>query len=42
LFYIGGNRGAKASVEITFPNAPSGLTHAEIIVGKTPADTCAP
>ena len=39
LFYIGGRYGAKASVEIMFPNAPSGITHAEIIIGKTPSDT---
>ena len=39
LFYISGQYHAKASVEITFPNAPEGVTSAEIIVGKTPADT---
>ena len=39
LFYIGGRYRAKASVEVTFPNAPAGGTPAEIIVGKTPADT---
>ena len=39
LFHITGKDGAKASVEITFPNAPSGSTHAEILVGKTPIDT---
>jgi hypothetical protein len=39
LFYIGGEYHAKASVEITFPNAPEGTTSAEIIVCKTPADT---
>jgi hypothetical protein len=39
LFEIYGGNYAKASVEITFPNAPPGVTHAEIIVGKTPEDT---
>jgi hypothetical protein len=39
LFYIGGEYHAKASVEITFPNAPAEATRAEIIVDKTPADT---
>lgn len=39
LFYIGGEYHAKASVEITFSNAPEGITSAEIIVCKTPADT---
>jgi hypothetical protein len=39
LFEIAGEYHAKASVEITFPNAPSGVTPAEIIVCKTPADT---
>lgn len=39
LFYIGGRYRAKASVEITFPNAPAEATSAEIIVCKTPADT---
>jgi hypothetical protein len=39
LFYISGEYHAKASVEITFPNAPPGTTHAEIIVCKTPIDT---
>jgi len=39
LFYISGEYHAKASVEITFPNAPPGTTHTEIIVCKTPADT---
>ena len=39
LFEIYGAYHAKASVEITFPNAPSGVTPAEIIVCKTPADT---
>jgi hypothetical protein len=39
LFYIYGGYHAKASVEITFPNAPPGVTHAEIIVDKTPSDT---
>jgi hypothetical protein len=42
LFEISGKRHAKASVEITFPTAPPGVTHAEIIVGKTPEDTEAP
>jgi len=39
LFYIGGRYRAKASVEITFANAPAGVTPAVIIVCKTPADT---
>jgi hypothetical protein len=39
LFSIGGEYRADAMVEITFPNAPAGVTHAEIIVFKTPADT---
>jgi hypothetical protein len=39
LFEIHGGNKAKASVEITFPNAPAGITHAEIIVGKTPEET---
>jgi hypothetical protein len=39
LFYITGPYHAKASVEITFPNAPPGVTQAEIVVGKTPPDT---
>ncbi len=39
LFYISGDYHAKASVEITFPNAPPGTTPAEIIVCKTPPDT---
>jgi hypothetical protein len=39
LFYISGEYHTKASVEITFPNAPLGVTPAEIIVCKTPADT---
>jgi len=39
LFAIFGRHGAKASVEITFPNAPPGVTKADIIVGKTAIDT---
>ena len=39
LFYIGGERRAKASVEISFPNTPTEPAKAEIIVGTTPADT---
>ena len=39
LFYIGGRYRAKASVEITFANAPARVIPAEIIVCKTPADT---
>ena len=39
LFSIGGEYRATASVEITFKNAPEGVTHAEIIVLKTPSDT---
>jgi hypothetical protein len=42
LFHIYGKHGAKASVEIIFPNAPEGTTRAEIIVGKTPIDTKPP
>lgn len=42
LFHIYGKHGAKASVEIVFPNAPEGTTHGEIIVGKTPIDTKPP
>jgi hypothetical protein len=42
LFYVYGEQNAKASMEITFPDAPPGTTRAEIIVGKTPADTCSP
>ena len=39
LFSIGGKYGATASVEITFQNAPPGITHADIVVLKTPSDT---
>ena len=39
LFYISGERHTKASVEITFTNAPAGITPAEIVVCETPADT---
>jgi len=39
LFYIGGKYHAKASVEIVFSNAPPGVTRADILIGKTPADT---
>jgi hypothetical protein len=42
LFYISGEHGAKASVEITFPDAPPGKSNADIIVGKTPIDTKPP
>jgi hypothetical protein len=42
LFRISGAYHARASVEITFANAPPGTTHAEIIVCKTPPDTCSP
>ena len=38
LFQIHGECGAKALVEITFRNAPPGVTHAELIVCKHPAD----
>src|SRR5205085_11573322 len=38
LFYVAGEYHAKAAVEITFPNAPPAAIHADIIVGKTPAD----
>jgi hypothetical protein len=39
LFLIGGEYRAKAVVEISFKNAPPRVTHAEILVIKTPADT---
>jgi hypothetical protein len=39
LFYIGGRYHAHAVVEITFSNAPPEPTPAEILIGKTPADT---
>jgi hypothetical protein len=39
LFYISGKYRAKASVEITFPNAPAEAARAEIIICKTPSDT---
>lgn len=39
LFYIRGERGADATVEITFSNAPAGLTAANIVVCKSPAET---
>lgn len=39
LFYVSGRYRAKASVEITFANAPAKPIRAEILVGKTPADT---
>jgi hypothetical protein len=39
LFTIGGEEGANASVEISFPSVPEGLTPVEIIVLKTPIDT---
>ena len=39
LFAIGGQYGASASVQITFPSAPEGTTHAEVLVLNTPADT---
>jgi hypothetical protein len=39
LFYITGEFHAKASVEISFLNAPLGTTRAEIIICNTPADT---
>jgi hypothetical protein len=39
LFAIGGHYGASASVQITFPSAPEGITHAEMLVLNTPADT---
>jgi hypothetical protein len=38
LFSIGGDYRANATVEITFPSAPEGVTQAEIIVLITPAD----
>jgi hypothetical protein len=39
LFEISGGHNATAVVEITFPNGPTVATPAEIVVGKTPADT---
>jgi hypothetical protein len=39
LFRIYGRYGAKALVEITFPDTPPGVTHAEILLGNTPVDT---
>lgn len=39
LFNIDGRSGAKASVEMIFPNAPIGPTRVETLVLKTPADT---
>jgi hypothetical protein len=39
LFSIGGEYRANASVEISFPSAPEGVTHADLIVLKTPSDT---
>jgi hypothetical protein len=39
LFLIGGEYRAKASVEISFKNAPPGVMHAQMLVIKTPADT---
>ena len=39
LFTIRGQYRATALAEITFPNTPAGITHAEIIVCKTPSDT---
>jgi len=38
LFSIGGDYRASATVEITFPSAPEGVTRAEILVLITPAD----
>jgi hypothetical protein len=39
LFHIGGRRGARATVQIKFPATLTGITNAELIVMKTPADT---
>jgi hypothetical protein len=39
LFLVGGEYHANATVEIAFPNAPAKIIHADIIIGKTPADT---
>jgi len=39
LFYIVGRRGARATVQIKFPATLPGITNAEVIVLKTPADT---
>jgi len=38
LFFIHGERGTHATVEIVFPNAPSGTTNAEILLLKTATD----
>lgn len=40
LFYLRGNYGpfTRATVQITFPNAPPGVTRAEILVCGTPWD----
>jgi len=39
LFTIDGAYRATAAIEIMFPNAPPGITRAEIVVSKTPSDT---
>jgi hypothetical protein len=39
LFYIQGRYRSKATVEVVFPSGPEKSVGAEIIVGKTPADT---
>ena len=38
LFSIWGDYHARASLQITFPNAPEGVTHADIIVYRTLRD----
>jgi hypothetical protein len=39
LFYVQGEPGADATAEITFSNAPEGVTSADIIVCKNPTET---
>jgi hypothetical protein len=38
LFRVAGEYHARVKVEITFPNAPAGITKAYIILGKIPSD----
>jgi len=39
LFSIVGSRGARATVQMRFPDTLTGITSAEVVVLKTPADT---
>jgi len=41
LFYLRGNYQMfmKATVQIAFPNAPTGVTHAEILICRTPEES---